>query len=209
MALCQQGSQNDDPIALRNTAIIELLYACGIRVSELCGLDMNHVDYTSCTLRVLGKGKRERMVPFHKLCAHKLQKWLQQGRGVLIKSPSRARPLVGDPGGAMRFPLGNPPLKNGNTSALFLGARGGRIAQRVVHRMVTLLGQEVGCAVHPHTLRHAFATHLLESGADLRAIQELLGHASLSTTQRYTHVNLAHLMKVYDKAHPHAKGTTK
>ncbi len=162
--------------------MVELLYGSGLRVSELCGLDRAGVDLPGRWLRVLGKGRKERMVPFHDACAAALQAWLDQGRPALVTDQS------GD--------------------ALFLGARGGRLHDREVRRFLARYGVEVGARgrVHPHMLRHAFATHLLEGGADLRAIQELLGHASLSTTQRYTHVDVARLTRVYDAAHPRAKG---
>ncbi|MEM7402436.1 MAG: tyrosine recombinase XerC [Myxococcota bacterium] len=183
-AVCEQAATvGDDALGLRDAAMLELLYACGIRVSELCGLNVSDVDFPSRTVRVLGKGNKERLVPFHALCGQKLQRWLQQGR------PS----MLGDK----------------NTQALFVGQRGARIVDRVVRRIVKRVGDQVGCFLHPHSLRHAFATHLLESGADLRVIQELLGHSSLAATQRYTHVDLSHLMRVYDQAHPHAKGVGK
>lgn len=178
-AVCGVGAEKENPIALRDSAAVELLYACGVRVSELCGLDVADVDLTSRTLRVLGKGNKERLVPFHPFCAEKLHRWLTCGRPALANAAS--------------------------AEALFVGRRGKRLADRVARRLVAAAGARAGCSVHPHKLRHAFATHLLESGADLRAIQELLGHASLATTQRYTHVNLSHLMRVYDRAHPHAK----
>ncbi|MEM7495626.1 MAG: tyrosine recombinase XerC [Myxococcota bacterium] len=178
-AVCGEVPEGRDPIALRDSAAVELLYACGVRVSELCGLDVTDVDLTSRTLRVLGKGNKERLVPFHPFCAEKLHRWLTDGRTALANDAS--------------------------AGALFIGRRGKRLADRVARRIVAAAGAAVGCSVHPHKLRHAFATHLLESGADLRAIQELLGHASLATTQRYTHVNLSHLMRVYDQSHPHAK----
>ncbi|MBI1948095.1 MAG: tyrosine recombinase XerC [Deltaproteobacteria bacterium] len=169
-------------VPLRDRAVVELLYGSGLRVAELCGLDRADVDLAGRWLRVLGKGKKERLVPFHDACATALTAWLEQGRPA----------LAGDDSG----------------DALFLGARGGRLHDREVRRFLARYGVLVGARgrVHPHKLRHAFATHLLEGGADLRAIQELLGHASLSTTQRYTHVDVARLTKVYDAAHPRAKG---
>lgn len=166
--------------SLRDRAVIELLYGAGVRVSELCGLNLSDVDLSQCTLRVLGKGRKERMVPFHDQCRRALGRYL-----------SEARPL----------------LSGANQGdALFLGERGGRLSDRVVRRFLARYGLEVGARgrVHPHKLRHAYATHLLEGGADLRGIQELLGHASLGTTQRYTHVDLARLSRVYDAAHPRA-----
>ena len=169
-------------LPLRDRAVVELLYGSGLRVSELCGLNLADLDMPGRWLRVLGKGRKERLVPFHDACAAALTAWLDAGR------PSLATDESG--------------------TALFLGARGGRLHDREVRRFLARYGVEVGARgrVHPHKLRHAFATHLLEGGADLRAIQELLGHASLSTTQRYTHVDVARLTRVYDAAHPRAKG---
>ncbi len=166
---------------LRDTAICELLYASGLRVSELCSLDVSGVDLVSRHVRIMGKGSKERLVPFHAKCTEALKAWIHEGRPKLVKVCSK--------------------------NALFLGTRGDRINDRQVRRIIELMGkqQALNGQLYPHKLRHTFATHLLENGADLRAIQEMLGHASISTTQRYTDVNLAHLMKVYDAAHPHAK----
>lgn len=165
----------------RDRAVIELLYGAGLRVSELCGLDVGDVDFGGRWVRVLGKGRKERMVPFHDACAAALRAWLDQGRPQVATEESG--------------------------QAFFLGARGARLDDREVRRFLRRYGLEVGArgSVHPHKLRHAFATHLLEGGADLRGIQELLGHASLSTTQRYTHVDVARLSRVYDAAHPRAR----
>lgn len=178
-ALC---AAPDDATAtsLRDRAVIELLYGAGVRVSELCGLNLRDVDLTQCTLRVLGKGRKERMIPFHDECRRTLHRYLSEARPALIGAHEQ--------------------------DALFLGERGGRLCDRVVRRFLARYGLEVGARgrVHPHKLRHAYATHLLEGGADLRGIQELLGHASLGTTQRYTHVDLARLTRVYDAAHPRA-----
>lgn len=166
---------------LRDRAIIELLYGAGLRISELIGLDLHDVDLERLTVRVFGKGRKERVVPFHAKCLSAMQMWLQRGRPQLVSAVEE--------------------------TALFVGARGKRLNDRVVRRSLEHYGAQVGARgrVHPHKLRHAFATHLLEGGADLRGIQELLGHASLATTQRYTHVDLARLMQVYDGAHPRAK----
>jgi len=184
VALCGQpgrDADDDDAIALRDTAVIELLYGAGLRISELCALDLGDVDIPACSVRVLGKGNKERVVPFHDACARALQRWLDDGRPHLIGPRSQA--------------------------ALFLGARGGRVIDSELRRRLARHGIAAGARarVHPHKLRHSFATHLLEGGADLRGIQELLGHASLSTTQRYTHVDVARLTSVYDRAHPRAK----
>jgi integrase/recombinase XerC len=159
----------------RDLAILELLYASGLRVSELAGLDLDDVDRGERTVRVLGKGSKERIVPYGGAASRALESWL------------------GDRGEA-RGPL-------------FTNARGGRLTVRSVHTIVRRSARAAGITrrVSPHTLRHTFATHLLEGGADLRAIQELLGHSRLSTTQRYTHVGAEQLMKVYDRAHPRAQ----
>ena len=167
---------------IRDRAIIELLYATGIRVAELCSLDLADLDLEYKMVKVMGKGQKQRMVPFHVQCGDALENWI-----------NKSRLSFGD--------------KINDDSALFLGIKGKRINQRVVRSLLSNKGKflQISGNLHPHQLRHAFATHLLESGADLRAIQEMLGHASISTTQRYTHVDLQHLMKVYDAAHPHAK----
>ncbi len=170
-----------DPAAIRDRAILELLYATGLRVGELVALDMDDLDLTTCTVRVLGKGGKERVVPFGRKAESALRVWL------VAAAPLRAR--AEDPG------------------AVFLNLRGGRLTDRSVRKILDRRLLEAAIETHasPHALRHSFATHLLGAGADLRAIQELLGHSSLSTTQRYTHVNLDALMRVYDRAHPRAR----
>ena len=176
-------------LGCRDLAILELLYGTGLRVSELVGLDLADVNRNSRILRVLGKGGKERVVPFGEVAADALGPWLDvradvQGTG-------------------------------GNTEAVFLNARGGRLSDRSVRTVVTRYLGEAGLvrlagSVSPHTLRHAFATHLLDRGADLRSIQELLGHTSLATTQKYTHVSTARIFEVYSKAHPRqAAGSVK
>ena len=163
--------------AVRARALLELLYATGIRCAELVGLDADEVDLEARMARVLGKGRKERIVPFGTRAADALRKYL----------PVRAAAAPRD-------------------DALFVNARGGRLTDRSVRLILASRVRQVALArrISPHTLRHSFATHLLERGADLRAIQELLGHASLSTTQRYTHVNARHLIEIYKKAHPRA-----
>lgn len=179
-ALCD-GSDKSDSQTLCRRAICELLYATGMRVSELCRVKISDVDLQNLTIRVHGKGDKERLLPFHATCKQALEDWLQHGR-------TKANPAS-------------------DKQALFLTVQGKVMSERMVRHYLAQLGLEIGALgpIYPHRLRHAFATHLLESGADLRSIQELLGHASISATQRYTKVNLSHLMKVYDKAHPHAK----
>lgn len=163
----------------RDLAIIELLWASGLRVSELAGLDLDDVDRAEQTVRVLGKGGRERVVPFGTAAARALASHLD------ARGPGRG--------------------------ALFTNARGGRLSARSIHTIVRRRARAAGIArrVSPHTLRHTFATHLLDAGADLRMIQELLGHQRLSTTQRYTHVGSDHLMRVYDAAHPRARASAR
>jgi integrase/recombinase XerC len=170
----------DSPVGLRDAAILETLYATGIRVGELVGLDVDDIDRTRRTLRVLGKGGRERTVPFGLPAERALAAWMEQGRPSLFGSHSGA--------------------------AVFLGARGGRIDPRTVREVVhrTVAAVEGAADIGPHGWRHTSATHVLEGGADLRAVQEILGHASLATTQIYTHVSVERLRKSYEQAHPRA-----
>lgn len=173
------GPPDDDPLAARDLAMLELLYASGIRVGELTGLDVDDVDLDQCLVRVFGKGGRERTVPFGRPAAHAVNGWLAR-RGEL------ATPASGP--------------------ALFLGRRGRRVDQRQVREVVHRAAAAVPGApdIGPHGLRHSAATHLLEGGADLRVVQELLGHASLATTQIYTHVSSERLRATYQQAHPRA-----
>lgn len=163
----------------RDSAILELLYATGMRVAELCGLDLGDVDYQRRTARVTGKGNKQRVVPFGEPAADALDEWLR-ARGELVTAASPA--------------------------SLFLGRRGGRIDQRQVRRIVERAAKEVPGEPHltPHSLRHTAATHMLEGGADLRVVQELLGHSSLQTTQIYTHVSADRLKQIVHQAHPRA-----
>ena len=166
-------------LALRDHTALELLYATGVRVSELCGLDLGDLDDSRLVLRVLGKGGKERTVPFGQPAARALHRWLEEGRPVLATRAS--------------------------AQALLLGARGGRVDPRTVRRAVHAAAKAAGTHdVGPHSLRHSAATHLLEGGADLRTVQELLGHASLATTQIYTHVSAERLRATYERAHPRA-----
>jgi integrase/recombinase XerC len=174
------GAQQDDPVALRDLLVLELLYATGIRVAELCGLDLNDVSRERRTLRVLGKGNRERTVVYGVPAERVLERWLNGARSALARPES-------------------PP-------ALLLGARGGRLDQRVARAVVNSASTSVPGGPHlsPHGLRHSAATHLLNGGADLRSVQEILGHATLSTTQLYTHVTIDRLRAIHDQAHPRA-----
>jgi integrase/recombinase XerC len=172
----------------RDAAILELFYASGLRLSELVGLDLEDVNLTGRVVRVMGKGAKERLVPFNQATARALRAMMADHTSLpagLRKPSARHRRL--------RHPL-------------FLNLRGGRLTTRSVDRIVRRYVREAGIAggISPHALRHTFATHLLQAGADLRAIQELLGHARLSTTQRYTHLDVQHLMEVYRGAHPRA-----
>lgn len=171
-----------EPTALRDHAIIEFLYAAGIRVSELCGLDLDDLDPQRRTARVVGKGDKERVVPYGGAAARALDAYLVRGRPALAARSDRP------------------------STAVFLGSRGGRIGARAVYELVrTTVGPVVGSdAVGPHALRHSAATHLLDGGADLRTVQEILGHASLGTTQIYTHVSSERLAAAYKLAHPRA-----
>ena len=167
----------DDPVSVRDWAILELIYATGIRVSEACSLTTSSIDPAALTVRVLGKGDKERTVPFGVPARDALDQWTVRAR------PS---PAVG-------------------TDALFVGAKGGPIDPRVVRAMIHRMCARAGVRdIAPHGLRHSAATHLLQGGADLRAVQEILGHSSLATTQRYTHVDAGRLSDVYRRAHPRA-----
>ena len=177
----------DTPTGLRDRAILEVLYSGGLRVSELAGLDWSDVDADLSVLRVEGKGRKERMAPIGRTALDALHRY----RSAI---PALLNP---DPSATPRLPA---------SDTVFLNRRGGRLTTRSVARLIEGYAKKCGLAdrISPHALRHSFATHLLDAGADLRAIQELLGHASLSTTQKYTHVNLDRLTQMYDQAHPHA-----
>jgi integrase/recombinase XerC len=180
MSAAESGAQQGDPLALRDRLIVEMLYATGIRVSELCGLDLDDVDMSRRLLRVLGKGNKQRTVPFGEPALRALKSWVADGRPALAIETSGP--------------------------ALLLGSRGKRIdprqARTVVHQ--TMAAVDGAPDIGPHGLRHSAATHLLEGGADLRVVQELLGHSTLATTQLYTHVTVARLRAVHDQAHPRA-----
>ena len=179
-SLATRASEEETPISLRDVAMVELLYATGARVAELCGLEMSDIDYDRQTIRVLGKGNKERTIPLGNPAMKALKVWAKEGRDSIKNSLS------------------------GN--AVFLGARGKRIDQRTVRTVVynALQAIEGIERMGPHALRHSAATHLLEGGADLRTVQEILGHASLATTQIYTHVSTERLQKAFKQAHPRA-----
>ena len=184
----------------RDRAILELFYASGLRLSELVSLDLEEVNLRARMVRVMGKGAKERLVPFNTTTEDSIRAWLAD-RTVFRQSPT---PKARSP-----EPKAQSPKAKAQREPLFVNFRGarltGRSVQRLVARYVAACSTRFG--ISPHALRHSFATHLLERGADLRAIQELLGHVQLSTTQRYTHVNAAQLLDVYRKAHPRAKRT--
>ncbi len=192
-----------DPHALRDHAVIELLYASALRVSELTGLDVADADLGRLTVRVTGKGSKERVVPFGAPASAALSRYLDEGRPRLVPAQSAPTALPGSTATPVSMA---PPMPTTPTAALFLGVRGGRLGTRSVYSLVATLLEEVpgGGPSGPHSLRHTAATHLLDGGADLRAVQELLGHASLGTTQIYTHVSTERLKESYRTAHPRA-----
>jgi integrase/recombinase XerC len=179
-ALAVRVAEEDGPLSKRDCAMVEVLYASGARVSELCGLDLQDIDYERNTIRVIGKGNKERTIPLGNPAMRALDAWLNEGRPTLAGDKS--------------------------DRAVFLGARGKRIDQRTVRTVVyqALEALEGAVKLGPHALRHSAATHLLEGGADLRTVQEILGHASLATTQIYTHVSTERLQKAFKQAHPRA-----
>lgn len=171
-------NHSKEPIDIRDRAILELLYSSGLRLSELQGLNLNSLNLRAREVRVIGKGNKERIVPFGRYASHALQEWLK-----------------------VRL------LFNPKDEALFVSQLGNRITHRAIQKRLEVWGIKQGLNSHltPHKLRHSFATHMLEASSDLRAVQELLGHSNLSTTQIYTHLNFQHLANVYDAAHPRAK----
>ncbi|MBU2497660.1 MAG: tyrosine recombinase XerC [Proteobacteria bacterium] len=173
-----------DPLGMRDQAILEVLYSCGIRVSELAGLNVGSIDFNERLIRVLGKGNKQRILPIGKKALGALRHYMEATRQLRKKTEGLDQ-----------------------KSPLFINFRGGRLSTRSVGKMVKRYAGMGGLMANitPHSLRHTFATHLLDGGADLRSVQELLGHVSLSSTQKYTHVSLDRLMEVYDKAHPRSK----
>ncbi|MDG2954378.1 tyrosine recombinase XerC [Bisgaard Taxon 10/6] len=171
-------NHSNEPIDIRDRAMLELMYSSGLRLSELQGLDLNHVNLQSREVRVLGKGSKERILPVGHEALEAIKDWL------------RVR---------LRF--------NPTDDALFVSSQGGRLTPRAIQKRMEIWGVKQGLSTHlnPHKLRHSFATHMLEASSDLRAVQELLGHSNLATTQIYTHLDFQHLADVYDQAHPRAK----
>jgi integrase/recombinase XerC len=179
MARLLQLPASSDPLSARDRALMELLYSSGLRLAELVGLDLSSLDLKDAVVQVLGKGRKARIVPVGRLALRALRTWLQE-------RPALARP---------------------DENALFVGRNGRRLGARAVQARVALWArrQGLGVHVHPHLFRHSFASHLLESGGELRGVQELLGHADISTTQIYTHLDFQHLARIYDAAHPRAR----
>ena len=178
------GMPEESAFSERDQVIMELLYGCGIRNSELIGINLDDVRWSNEIILVRGKGKKERYVPFGDSAAEAVRAYLPARKKVLDET------------------------KRGVEKALLINLRGSRLTTRSVGRIVKRIAVSRGLSpdVHPHTLRHAFGAHMLEEGADLRAIQEMMGHERLSTTQRYTQLTVKHVMDVYDRTHPHAKG---
>ena len=176
-----EGPDRAKPLGLRDLAILEVLYSCGIRVSELSGLNVSSIDFDQRLVKVLGKGNKERIVPIGRKALEAIQEYVEA-----------------------THPLRKKGSRDFQDEPLFINFRGGRLTTRSIGRIVKRYASQCGLMteITPHSLRHTFATHLLDGGADLRSVQELLGHVSLSTTQKYTHVSLEKLMEVYDKAHP-------
>jgi integrase/recombinase XerC len=170
-----KARHSSDPKDLQAVAVAELLYSGGLRVSELCGLDLNSIDYEKNLVKVIGKGSKERIVPINNSCVEILKKWIQIGRPAIKKKT------------------------NGQSDALFLNQRGNRLSPRDARRLIDHLSP---ISTHPHAFRHSYATHLLNNGADIRVVQELLGHSSVATTQIYTHVSKERLAKVFKLTHP-------
>ena len=201
MSQLLDAPDTSDPLGRRDKAILELFYASGLRLSELVGLDLYDVNISGRVVRVLGKGRKERIIPFNEPTARSIRAWLPDREQFL-------RPVAQHPRHRGQTPYSGTPGSDPRRrrDPLFLNYRGGRLSTRSVDKLVRryMAAFSTRYGISPHALRHSFATHLLEAGADLRAIQELLGHARLSTTQRYTHVNAAQLLETYRKAHPKA-----
>jgi len=176
-----EGPDKEKPLGLRDLAILEVLYSCGIRVAELAGLNLSSIDFDQRLVRVLGKGNKERIIPIGRQALKAVENYMEAILPIRKKTQGEEK-----------------------DGPLFINFRGGRLTTRSVGRIIKRYGIEcrLMTEITPHSLRHTFATHLLDGGADLRSVQELLGHVSLSTTQKYTHVSLDRLMEVYDKAHP-------
>ncbi len=185
MALMLDRHTDPSPTGVRDRALLEVLYGCGLRASEASGLNTTDIHGEEGFLRVVGKGGKERISPLSGCAAEWLARYIDDARPVLSRKATRVKPA--------------------DVGAVFLNARGGRLTRQSIHAIVARAGSAIGrTGLHPHTLRHSFATHMLEGGADLRIIQEILGHADISTTQIYTHIDRTHLQEEYLHAHPRA-----
>jgi integrase/recombinase XerC len=193
----------DTPLSRRDRTILELFYASGLRLSELAGLDVDDVNLSAKMVRVHGKGGKERIVPFNASTAKAIREYLKDREAITSGRDGQDRLEGRD---ARREDPSSPSRRSRPSGPLFVNYRGGRLTVRSIDRLVRryVAATSARLGISPHALRHSFATHLLQRGADLRVIQELLGHARLSTTQRYTHVNAAQLLEVYRKSHPRA-----
>jgi len=205
MSALIDGPAGNTALARRDRAILELFYASGLRLSELAGLDVDDVNLSAKMVRVLGKGGKERIVPFNASAAKAVREYLRERDTLIQPGPANAghyRSPAAERSGSVRLQAD----RGRRRDPLFVNYRGGRLTTRSVDRLVRryVAATSTRMGISPHALRHSFATHLLQRGADLRVIQELLGHARLSTTQRYTHVNATQLLEVYKKSHPRA-----
>jgi integrase/recombinase XerC len=203
MASLIDAAADDAPLGLRDRAILELFYASGLRLSEVAGLDLDDVNIAGRMARVLGKGGKERLVPFNTSTAKALREYLKGREKILHGARLQPDQTASSP------PKGGSHMRKKRRDPLFVNYRGGRLTARSIDRLVRryVAASSARIGISPHALRHSFATHLLQRGADLRAIQELLGHARLTTTERYTHVNAAQLVEVYRRAHPRARSS--
>ncbi len=201
------AAADQTPLGTRDRAILELFYASGLRLSEVASLDLEDVNLAARMARVLGKGGKQRVVPFNTSTATAIRVYLK-GRETLVNGARGVR-LQPDVKNRNNPPKGGSQVRGSRANPLFVNYRGGRLTVRSIDRLVRryVAASSARIGISPHALRHSFATHLLQRGADLRAIQELLGHARLSTTERYTHVNAAQLREVYRRSHPRARST--
>jgi len=209
MSALLAAAAGDTPLGRRDRAILELFYASGLRLSEVAGLDLEDVNLGARMARVLGKGGKQRLVPFNRSTAAAIRAYLKDREALVGRQEGREGQEGQGRRSASRRGRSNPSSPSRPIDPLFVNYRGGRLTVRSIDRLVRryVAASSARAGISPHALRHSFATHLLQRGADLRAIQELLGHARLSTTERYTHVNAAQLLEVYRRSHPRARST--